>query len=177
MELKFRGYHPVLKEMFFFDMWIPWEVESKNGDTYYTKNMDIKQFTGLTDNNGADSYEGDIIRYWDLYECHSDAVDYFGVEPENNFPVHEVFFELKTGVIKFENGAFKVNGICIFDIGSISKDRVIENYYMGNFDFPLKEFVYDCYERGVSRPLSKGLSEIETIGNIHQNPELLENKQ
>lgn len=138
-----------------------------DGEQIEVDEKTVGQFIDMI-SSGVEVYEGDVIQYWDLYECHSDAVDYFDVEPQNNFSVDEVFFELKTGDVEFVDGAFKVNGTCIFDIARENKERIIDNHYQGSLGLPLKDFVYDCYDRGITRPLSKGLGEIKIIGNIHQ---------
>lgn len=129
MEIKFRGYHPVLKEMFFFDMWIPWEAESKNGDTYYTKNMLIDQFTGLTDKNGVDIYRRDVMS-----------------------PIHYQKVEFGNAVVEFKKGmfCFEINKPFISTLKPLTQS-----------------FGYGA----------RANNHFIVIGNIHQNPELLEGKQ
>ena len=79
-----------------------------------------RQFTGLTDKNGEDIYEGDVLR------AYNDSLEITEVLP-----------------VKFEDGTFT--------IGRYWKDGTHDWYSM------------EQYERW----------ELEIIGNIHQNPELL----
>lgn len=48
-EIKFKGYNFESKELYDFDMWIPWEHEDEHGNTWYTKKMVIMEYTGLLD--------------------------------------------------------------------------------------------------------------------------------
>ena len=104
------------------------------------------------DKNGVDIFLGDTIRYYDLYECHSDAVDYFDVEPQNNFPVNEVFIEVKEGVVTFDKCAFRVDGVVVSDLGRDISDRVIDMHYRGDLGTELKDFITENKERlGIER--------------------------
>ena len=47
---------------------------------------------------------GDKVRFMHYYASHSNAVDMFGVEPQNNFPVHEIYIEQLEGVIVWNSG-------------------------------------------------------------------------
>ena len=108
--------------------------------------------TWWKDKNGLDIFLGDTIRYYELYECHSDAVDYFGVEPQNNFPVNEVFIEVKEGVVTFDKCAFRVNGVVVSDLGRDISDRVIDMHYRGDLGAELKDFITENKERlGIDR--------------------------
>lgn len=78
----------------------------------------VEQFTGLKDINGAEIFEGDIVKYGDN--------------------VGEVFYDS-------ECACFNVSG-----------------FYNGSQDYPTMAF----NEHAV----------MEVIGNIHENPELLEKK-
>ena len=126
-EIKFRAFDPVEKIMVFADVaetdemneWVTWELPIDSPINTGIR-FDVMQFIDKKDADGIDVYEGDVIQYWELYECHSNAVDYFDVEPQNNFSVDEVFFELKTGVVELVDGAFKVNGTYIFDIAEVN---------------------------------------------------------
>ena len=104
------------------------------------------------DKNGVDIFLGDTIRYYELYECHSDAVDYFGVEPQNNFSVDEVFIEVKEGVVTFDKCAFRVNGVVVSELGCDISDRVIDMHYRGDLGAELKDFITENKERlGIER--------------------------
>jgi len=82
------------------------------------------QFTGLTDKNGKEIYEGDILDFT--------FFTYVGIEIE----------ETKRGVIEFNGLAF------------VFKVQNEEDYELVNLNFDSES---DC----------------EVIGNIHENPELI----
>lgn len=47
---------------------------------------------------------GDKVRFMDYCANHSNAVDMFGVEPQCNYPVHEIYTELLEGTIVWNSG-------------------------------------------------------------------------
>ncbi|MBP1312309.1 putative phage protein (TIGR01671 family) [Paenibacillus sp. 1182] len=79
------------------------------------------RFTGSTDKNGEDIYDGDVLKIPDLYET-----------PENTEPTYNF------AQVSYENGSFLIGG----------------------------DIAYDDWEY-----LER---ESEVIGNIHDNPELLQ---
>lgn len=104
----------------------------------------VGQFTGLSDDKGNKIFDGDIIRYADIYDynCYTESIDnpeeYEGIDMDNIWTVDEVAYGIKDGYPAFdlENNDFEVNGLCM-----------------------LKESCQYFYE---------------VIGNIYDNPELLE---
>ena len=113
-----RGKHFVAPDEF---------ADGKTWEDYEVYEESIGQFTGLTDKNGKEIYEGDIVSHpW------KDPI--FGDLVETSQFVHST--------ICFNNGAFVVN------------------YRLQGEYIYLQDFVR--------------LKCIEAIGNVHDNPELLE---
>lgn len=103
----------------------------------------VGQFTGLTDNNGKRIFEGDIIRYADLYDynCYLESID----NPE-----------------VYDN----------IDLGNIwTIDEVVYGIKVGYPAFDLKK--HDFETNGLSELSESGQYFYEVISNIHDNPELL----
>lgn len=104
----------------------------------------VGQFTGLTDKNGKKIFEGDIIRYADGYD-------------------YRMYLESLECPEEYEGTDFS-------DIWTV--DEVIYGIKVGYPAFDLRKHDFE----------SNGLSELhescnyfyEVIGNIHDNPELLE---
>ena len=103
----------------------------------------VGQYTGLTDKNGKKIFEGDIIRYADLYDynCYLESIDN-----------HEVYDNI--------------------DLGNIwTIDEVVYGIKVGYPAFDLNK--HDFEANGLSELSESGQYFYEVIGNIHDNPELL----
>ena len=103
----------------------------------------VGQYTGLTDKNGKKIFEGDIIRYADLYDynCYLESID----NPE-----------------AYDN----------IDLGNIwTIDEVVYGIRFGYPAFDLNE--HDFETNGLSELSESGQFFYEVIGNIHDNPEFL----
>jgi len=124
-EIKFRGKKKGTNEWLYFDLMA--HILNEDGEPcdflqYNIEADTVGQFTGLTDKNGKEIYDGDICK-------HPDAV-----EPEH------LGFEMV-----FED--FKFKAICVFHDDYIP-ERIVTDF-------------------------SEYFNETEIIGNIHENPELL----
>ena len=103
----------------------------------------VGQFTGLTDKNGKRIFEGDIIRYADLYDynCYLESIDnpevYDNIDLGNIWTIDEVVYGIKVGYPAFD----------------LNK--------------------HDFETNGLSELSESGQYFYEVIGNIHDNPELL----
>ncbi|MHA3850870.1 YopX family protein [Lactiplantibacillus plantarum] len=121
------------EETFWPSWWVP--VDPKT----------VGQFTGLTDVNGKDIYEGDIVQYSDqFYEYSMGGVtdletEYIGIVVKSNWSL---------GIL----------------INRISHTDAHINHYNA------KEFVPFC-------EFDDPESDVLLKGNVHENPELLEEKK
>ena len=117
-EIKFRAWNSIDKKM------VGWCSLKHSFDAFIkSKHYELMQFTGLTDKNGVDIYEGDIVQghFYDTDEWK----DIAGI----TYCDHRAKF--------------------VFNDGNGEQDAFIDDINTGT---------------------------LEVIGNIHQNPELLENK-
>jgi hypothetical protein len=124
-----------------------------------------KIFINWKDKNGKEIKLGDKISYYELFQCHSDAIEYFDVEPQNNFPVHEIFIQEKSGIVVYEDCAFRVNGRVLSELGKEVSNEIIELDLMGYLGMDLNSFIWEEYSRlEITKGLSRLVKEIEING-------------
>lgn len=104
----------------------------------------VMQFTGLTDKNGKEIYEGDIVR-----KNTGTAKPYSIVHEGKNLTAYEPIY--KNYFVVFYRGAF-----CLHDKPN-TKEHETSKYNGTSYAGTLQSAGYD----------------IELIGNIYENPELL----
>lgn len=120
----------------------------------------VGQFTGLYDKNGKEIYEGDILRY-----CEKNKQIYIVKYGSYNRNA-----DLKSTAPQYIGATFFLDGT---GIGMYKKEdyEVINPIYTYNghaFLYPVSGDFPSTFER------YKELWGLEIIGNIHDNPELLE---
>ncbi|MGA3414609.1 YopX family protein [Lactiplantibacillus plantarum] len=115
-------------------------IVNRKNETWNIKNDDVEllQFTGLTDVNGKDIYEGDVLR-----------LSYY--EPKTY--IYNDKDNLKPEIIAPKE---------VTRTAQVTKDA-------GTFVVSIYKVVFMTL-----RDVDKGRQNVEVIGNVHENPELLE---
>lgn len=146
-EIKFRAWNKANK--FMDTVWlIDWEhgqLAHRAHSVSQLENCILMQYTGLKDKNGKEIYEGDIIKYS------------FRDVGDTNTRVLEIFNDsvnFKMREIFRDYWLEKVDGVLELKHGHLTKYRDETQYLMG-----------------ISVP---EIYSYEVIGNIYENPELLE---
>ena len=127
---------------------VPHPKEYNEPSSHYIVDPDtVGQYTGLTDKNGKKIFEGDIVQYltYDDFDCQS--------------------------VVKF--GEYKQDGSC-GEYGA----RICLGFYVEVDNFTCPDWCEnepECFsDYQKQQNILEIANECEVIGNIHDNPELLE---
>ena len=121
----------------------------------------VGQYTGLTDKNGREIYEGDIIAFYELktYCINPDCDPHLLAYSER---LHK-----KIKAVKFEDGIFGVDG---------EYESIESLAYLGEWasdEEYMEEIKKDPYFDANGYDLDSIVG-MEVIGNIHDNPDLIE---
>lgn len=151
-EIKFRGKGAITNNWFIGSL-----ITFKDGAMIYSDNYlsqgavkpeTIGQYTGVKDKNGKEIYEGDILH---IKQYENNGYRMFGSDV--SFPNCFTLDECKGKLLR------EGNGLVYFTEGSMCVEDMYISALFGDmrYSFPLFEF--------------------EIIGNIHDNPELIKEKE
>ena len=159
-EIKFRAWHSEFAEMVYSSDETLWEKREfypfciPVGFSHYpTGQWDLMQYTGIKDKNSKEIYEGDIVEYFDWCYANTDGdkiqkefIDAYGNRYMNKWnPL--------IGVVKWNNEV-----------------QTYEPLISAQEDYNNNCFAYVCQDSSFKDYPD---SYYEVIGNIYENPELL----
>lgn len=170
-QLKFRAWDSERKKYFTSPKWVEFSINIKG--ELSAKNIDRKgkyqellvcQYTGLKDKNGTEIYEGNVIGYYTTFHRFESASELFGVDPQNDFDVGAEYHRKYLGVIKFyPSVGFVLTNVRIYECSS-----------EGEHAYEIAINDWDYIGKRSIKNMSCTRERCEVIGNIHENPELLE---
>jgi len=129
-----------------------WNEDKETGEAdcqAFFDEIDIVQYTGLKDKNGKEIYEGDILK--------------------NTYPAGYSTYEVQIGIFDNHEGYEDNERGC-----GVYLKQIFEHYYVEKW----KEQAYDKWYGDGEEKISNifgypNINELEVIGNIYENPELL----
>lgn len=156
-EIKFRGkridngewvygYYVVSSVYNHDDVFVRWihEIINTEGQRFEIQTETVGQYTGLKDKNGNEVYEGDVVKFKEGEQGKEDS-----------------FYERRS-VVYGLRGGFEIAGKPAQDYYTCEDGVIIRNYmWHSPRHFTTPEMYFE-------------IKEVEVIGNIHDNPELLE---
>ncbi len=165
-EIKFRAWDKYNGKMFPDDIIQNWTVATFRWDNYMTM-----QYTGLKDKNGKEIYEDDLLRVkgvmGDNREYSYDCI--YRVNEINYKGLSLLFVKLFSETPDNTQNSFPIVSSPRFEYGSLCVDYHNKNYDHLAFDDTSSE----NHLSGKRWKENHFTNDVEVIGNIHENPELL----
>lgn len=150
--IEFRAWDTVKKVMMTGIILAPHDIIVPLHYRKYENDVEWMQFTGLTDKNGKEIYEGDIVRYFADALPEKQQKGVLANGPFANEPIH---VEVKPWEAKFS-------------------DHEHDDFHEMVDVIRFQDGAFWCENNGGLGSLALVAPNCEVIGNIHENPDLLE---